>query len=180
MPHIALALHPSLLAPHHLSGPFPPRSGDLLFAGESKLAGRCIADDGRAGAYGGPLADGHRSDELHVGTDVHIIFDHGAVLVRAVVIAGDRAGTDVDVASNGGIADVGEVICFGARADLARLDFDEVADVHFIRKPRAGPDTGIRSDAAGATDYSAVDVGKRFDAGSRSDFHILQDAVGAD
>src|SRR5207244_12379637 len=88
----------------------PARLGDLALLGDGELARRHVARDGRARADGRALSDGDRRHQLHVGADLHIVLDHGAVLVGAVVVAGDGAGADVDVASYRCVADVREVV----------------------------------------------------------------------
>src|SRR6185436_18686866 len=119
-------------------------------------------------------------DQLGVGTDEDIVLDYRAVLVGAVVVAGDGAGADVDVAPDRGIPDVGQVVRFGARADVGFLHFHEIADVHFLRQPRARPQPRVGPDAAVGADFRRVDMGERFDAGARADLGVLHHAVSAD
>ncbi|OIQ78427.1 hypothetical protein GALL_398640 [mine drainage metagenome] len=92
--------------------------------------------------------------------------DDGAMLVHAIEIAGDGAGTDVHVAPYRGVADIAEVVDLAAGADLAVLDFDEIADVRFRRQLGAGPQARIGADAATFADRGAVDVGVGGDAGA--------------
>ena len=85
------------------------------------------------GADGRARADRHRRDQLHVGADVHVVLDHGAVLVGAVVVAGDGAGADVHVAARRWSRRRrrgGSPCC--PRPSCARLHLDEVADVHLV------------------------------------------------
>ena len=60
------------------------------------------------------------------------------VFVRAVVVANDGAGTDIDVAANGRIADVCQMVDLAAFVDGRFFDFDEVADFDVIVQSRAG------------------------------------------
>src|SRR6185503_18699895 len=54
------------------------------------------------------------------------------------VLVDGRAGADVDVGADLGVADVGEVVGLRALADAARLHLDEIADVHLVGEARAG------------------------------------------
>ena len=47
----------------------------------------------------------------------------------AVVVAGDRAGADVDLLANRRVAEIGEVVGLRAAAERRVLELDEVADV---------------------------------------------------
>ena len=98
---------------------------------------------------------------------MHVVLDDGAVLVGAVVIAGDGAGADVDVAPHRGVADIGEVVGLGARRDLARLHLDEIADVHFLGERGAGAQPRVRADAAARADVGLLEMAEGLDAACR-------------
>src|SRR5690606_38484323 len=131
----------------------------------------------RAGTHRRSAPHAHRRHQLHVGTDMHVIPDHRAVLVGAVIVAGDGAGAEVDVAAHRRIADIGQMVGLGGFADCARLGLDEVADVHLRRQLRAGPDARIRSDAATGADAGTVEVAEGFDAGAGADGDVFEHAV---
>src|SRR5215472_4582097 len=118
--------------------------------GQRQLAGRCIAGERRARSQGGAATDTDRRDQLGIRADKHVVLYHGAVLVRAVVVAHDCARTDVNVLPDLAVADIGQMVGLGALADAARLHFDEIADVHLGRQPRARAGAGarVRADAA--------------------------------
>src|SRR6266436_1930066 len=166
IPHIRFAFRSTLLY-----RPLPARNGHLLGAGQSQLACRSVLGERGSGAERRPAPDPHRRDKLRVRADENIVLDDGAVLVRPVVVAHDRAGTDVDVAADVAVADVGEVIGFGTRAYAARLHLHEVADVHFCGESRARPRTDARvgTDAAARADVGVLQVAKGFDARARRD-----------
>src|SRR6267154_746709 len=177
IPHIRFAFRSTLLY-----RPLPAWNGHLLGAGQRQLACRSVLGERGSGAERRPAADPHRRDKLRVRADENIVLDDGAVLVRPVVVAHDRAGTDVDVAADVAIADVGEVIGLGTRAYAARLHFHEVADVHFCGESRAHAraDARVRTDAAASADVGVLQVAKGFDARARCDHHVFQHAVRAD
>src|SRR6266581_7167836 len=160
--------------------PRPPGNGRLLYARERKLSGRGVLGERGSGAERCALAHPHRGDELGVRADGDVVLDDRAVLVRPVVVAGDRAGADVDDFSDLAVADIGKVIGFGALPDAARLDLHEVAEVHVGGQARARPDAGVGADAAVRADVGLLDVAERLDRRARRDFHALQNAVGPD
>ena len=78
------------------------------------------------------VAEGNGGDQDAVGADTHFVADDGFVFVHAVVVGNDCACAEVGFAADFGIADVGEVVGFGAFADGGVFDFDEVADVYVV------------------------------------------------
>src|SRR5213592_3887788 len=68
-----------------------------------------VLRDHRAGADDDALPDADRRDERHVAPDKDLITDHRVMLVRAVVITGDRARADIHPRANCCIAEVGEM-----------------------------------------------------------------------
>src|SRR5712691_7527513 len=181
---LRLAIAPTI--PHMCSTlflffrPRPPGNGRLLYPRERELSGRGILGERGSGAERCALAHPHRGDKLGVRADGDVVLDDRAVLVRPVVVAGDRAGADVDVFSDLAVADIGKVIGFGALTDAARLDFDEVAEVHVGGEARARPDAGVGTDAAVRADVGLLDVAEWLDRRAGRDFHALQNAVGPD
>ena len=96
---------------------------------------------------------------------MHVVADHGAVLVGAVVVGGDAAGAEVDALADawrrpgrpGGWP-------WRRAASVAVLDLDEVADVHLVAELGAGAQPRERADQRAARRPSrAVDVGERVD-----------------
>ena len=118
------------------------------------------------------MTDGDRCDKLRVGTDEDAVLDHGAMLVRAIVVAGNRAGTDIDVAADGRVADVRKMINLAALADCTRLDLDEIADMNIIGEHRCRPDACIGPDATLCTNRRVLDMRKRSNCRAVSDAHI--------
>ena len=70
----------------------------------------------------------------------------GAVLVAAVVIAGDGAGADIGAGADEGVADIAQMIGLGAGLDRRFLDLDEIADARALAEPRARPQPRERPD----------------------------------
>src|SRR5436309_6308137 len=80
------------------------------------------------------------------------------MLREAVVVRGDRAGTDVRALADIGVSDVGEVWNLRAWADDGVLDFHEGADLRAGAHPGAGPQVGERADGAALADLAADEV----------------------
>src|SRR5260221_881067 len=177
IPHMRFAFR-SLL----LYRPLPIRNRHLLHARESQLACRSVLGERGSRTERRAPAHAHRRDQLGVRTDEDVVFDDGAVLVRAVVVAHDRAGAHVDVSSYLAVAYVGEVIGLGTCAYATRLDLHEVAYVHSLCEARAGAGTDARvgPDAAVRADVGVLQVTKRFDARARPDRHVSQHAIRTD
>src|SRR5439155_18285247 len=100
----------------------------LPAARQRELPRRRVLGDGRARADVGAARHAHRRDERGIGTDKALVLDHRAVLLDAVVIAGDGARADVGPGADLGVADVAQMIGLRVRAEPARLHLDEVAD----------------------------------------------------
>ena len=139
-----------------------------------------IRGDGRAGADGGAVADAQRRHQLTVGADERARADKRAVLVRAVVVAGDDAGADVGGVADVGVAEVGEVVGFGGAAEARIFDFHEVADARLGVELRAGTQAGERPDSASRADVGALDNAVRFDNATVADATVADDAAGPD
>ena len=107
---------------------------------------RRVFGDGGAGADGGTLRYCYRRDQLSIGADKNIVLDDRLVFIGAVVIARNRAGTDVDVLSDYGVADVTQVIRLAAGGDGAIFDFDEITDMDVFGKLGSG--NGAMADPA--------------------------------
>src|SRR3954468_20788137 len=158
----------------------PPRNGRLAHARDGQLAGGSVLGQGRAGAERRTAPDAHRRDELRVGADEDVVLDDRPVLVRAVVVAGNGVGADVHVLSHLAVTDVGQVIGLRAGVDAARLDLDEVADVHVLREQSPGTDARVRAEAAVRSDLRLVDVAEGLDAGPGANLDVSQHAMRTD
>jgi hypothetical protein len=93
--------------------------------------------------YVGATSNLDGRNERRVAADEDAVSDYCRVLVDAVVVAGDRSGTDVDTFSDFGVAEIGQVIRLGALAQLDFLSFDEVADMSAFADFAAGAQVGI-------------------------------------
>src|SRR5204862_2894028 len=115
-----------------LRQPRPAWMRILFRAGEGQLPRRGVLGERGSGAECRAPAYAHRRDELGVRAYENVVLDDGAVLVRSVIVAHDRARADVDVSAHLAVADIREVIRLGARSYATRLDLHEVADVHAL------------------------------------------------
>ena len=71
------------------------------------------------------------------------------MFVRAIVVAGDRAGADVDVPADLSVTDVRQAVDLAAFADGALFHLYEIANLGAALEQRTGSQAGIRSDVAG-------------------------------
>src|SRR6266853_6321434 len=177
IPHMRFAFR-SLL----LYRPLPARNRHLLHAREGQLACWSVLGEGGSRTECRAPAYAHRRDELGVRADENVVLDDGAVLVRSVVVAHDRAGADVDVSAHLAVADVGEVIRLGACAYATRLDLHEVADVHALGEARARSraDACVGTDPAVRADIGVLQMTEGLDARACADRYVPQHAICAD
>src|SRR5262249_30582645 len=119
------------------AGPAGPHL--LLGAHDGKGLSLDVAGNDAAGADVGAIADLDGRHQGGVGTDKRAVADIGKVLVEAIVIAKNRARTDVGTRTDAPIADVAQMIGLGARFQAGVLHLDEIADVH------VGADVGTRT-----------------------------------
>src|ERR1700680_2137329 len=110
--------------------PSPVFDDRLLRPLESEFAVRSARTDRRSRADRGARADAHRCHQHAAGSDEGAVFDEGRPLVGAVVIAGDAAGPDIDAAAYSRIAEIGQMVGLGMRADFSVFDLDEVSDMY--------------------------------------------------
>src|SRR5882762_3075411 len=177
IPHMRFAF-PSLL----LHRPLPARNRHLLDARQGQLPRRGVLGERGSCAECRAPAYAHRRDELGVRADENVVLYDGAVFVRSVVVAHDRAGADVHVAADLAVADVGEVIGLGTCAYTTRLHLHEVADVHSFgyARARSRADASVGADAAVRADVGVLQVTESFDARAGAYRHALQHAIRAD
>src|SRR5438093_6640552 len=177
IPHMRFAFRLLLLC-----RPLPARNRHLLHAREGQLACWSVLGERGSRTERRAPAHAHRSDELGVRTDENVVLYDGAVLVRSVVVAHDRAGADVHVAADLAAADVREVIGLGTCAYATRLHLHEVADVHSFgyARARARADARVGADAAVCADVGVLQVTESFDARACAYRHALQHAIRAD
>ena len=115
----AIAEHPRCLRPFFsFLGPLPATDGFLTNPADHKPTGLNII------GYRGPRTDRdappdcYRCDELRVGAYENVIFEYRFVFESAIVIAGDRTGTDIDARADFGVTDVAQMINLAVLGDI--------------------------------------------------------------
>ena len=141
----------------------------LAAARDPERPRRHVFGDRAPGRHVGALPDANGGDELAVAPDEDVVLDNRSIFAEAVIIAGDRAGPDVDVAPDGGVAQVGQVRGLGAVAQRALLDLDEVPHFDSILKLRVHPKVGEGPDRSILTDRTVDDDATIQNGRARSD-----------
>src|SRR6266571_4639038 len=101
---------------------------DLADARDSQAMRRNVFRDRRTSGHVRVIADAYRSDENGIAADENAFANMGGVLLEAVVVAGDRAGSDVGFWADLGIAKIGQMRHFCAFADSGLFCLHKVAD----------------------------------------------------
>ena len=115
---------------------------------------------------------------------MHVSFDHGFVLQRAVVIRRDGARAVVDALAHFGVTQVGQMVGLGPFGQGRILHLDKVADMHLVAQisawaqPRKRANQSAR--AHSHAEFFAIDVGERVDHRARADARVGDHAVRAD
>ena len=158
----------------------PAFYGHLFGARHDQFAGFAVFGNHAARAGGGLVAHGDGRYQRGVRADAHFVADNGAVLVHAVIIAGNRACADIGVRADGRITDIGQVVRLAAVPDGAVFHFHEIADVHVVRQFGIRAQARIRADVRMAAHCAVFQMRKRMDNRARADDGILNHAVRAD
>src|SRR3990172_1721786 len=133
----------------------------------------------RPGARPGAAAQPHRRHQHRVAADEGAVAADGHALPLAVVVAGHRAGADVDLLADLGVADVAEVAHLRAAPQSRSLHLHEVADVHACLQAAARPQVAERPNVDAARENGAFDDG-RHDRTPVADLRVGDDGVRAD
>ncbi len=80
------------------------------------------------------------------------------MLGGAVIVAGDRSGTDISALSDSGIADIGEMVDLGAGFDRGVFDLDKITDAAAGGEAGTGAQTGIGPNRCLFSDCCALKV----------------------
>src|SRR5690606_14520734 len=128
----------------------------LLGAHHTQFAGSDVAADCAAGRDDGIRADRDRGNQRAVRADEGALADHRPVLEIAVVVAGDRARSDVRSRPHLCVAEVAQMVGLGPFAEHRVLDLDEVADLRALFQPGAGPQPRKRANRGAWANLAAI------------------------
>ena len=122
-----------------------------LAARDRQRLRRDVLGDRRSGGDVGVLADAHRRDQLAVAADERAVLDDRLMLVHAVVVAGDRAGADVDLLADRRVAEIrrGDWPSTRARA-LVFFSSTKLPTCASSPTSRLGPEVRERADSGAA------------------------------
>ena len=135
------ALHVGLAAPFDGQGP-----------------GGHVLGDGAAGGGVGAVPHRHRRHQVGVAADEAVIPDGGAVLVLAVVVAGDGAAAEVAVFAHVAVPDVGQVADGVAPGKAGVLGLHVGPQMDAVVGGGARPHMGEGPDVVVGADLGCVDL----------------------
>src|SRR6185436_14847098 len=134
--------------------PIDPASDVRLPAArDTERTWRDVFRDRRASGDVGALADPHGGNELRVAADEGVLVDDRLVLRLAVVVAGDRACSDVDVGADGGISEVRQMTRLRFGPERRLLQFDKVAYLGALADERSWAKVGKRADTGSLCNF---------------------------
>src|SRR4029078_11426175 len=110
-----------------------------------------------AGTGLGACTDLARRDDHRIDADERAIADRRPMLLGAVEVRGDRAGTDVGVLADLGIAEVAHVVLLRAGAQVAGLELGIVADLGATTDDAARAQVAVRTDGRLVLDDGRLD-----------------------
>ena len=91
----------------------------------------CVLGNGGTAAHCAARANCDWCNQHTVATHMHIVFNDGAVFVGTVIVGRDATRAIVHALTHSGIAEVRQVIGFGAFGQGGIFHFDKIANVHF-------------------------------------------------
>ena len=118
-----------------------------------------VLGHGGGGGNKGPVADLHRGNEVGVAAHKYVAADGGAVLVEAVIVAGDSAAAEVAVVAYIAVAHIGEMGHLGSLAQVAVFQLDKGADLGALPHHAVGPDVGVGADLAALLNLALLTLG---------------------
>src|SRR5437870_5124471 len=98
----------------------------LALACEGERIRRDIGSDDGTGGHVSSISHGYGRDQSSIGTDEGSLADIGAVLCHPVVVADDRARTEIRSGPESRIPDIGQMIGLGTVLDNRFLDLHEI------------------------------------------------------
>src|ERR1035437_3755237 len=164
----------------------PAFFGDLSAAPQRQCIGGNVFRNARSRADIGALSDSNGSHQRGIASNERAVFNRRAVLIHAIIIAGDGARPDVHAFPNLGVAKIGEVVGLRAFAQPRLLGLHKVADVRAFANVAAGPQMRVRSKLRAVAYHGIFQDAARPNQNSVADFAVGDDgirpntAVGAD
>ena len=140
----------------------------LLRADHTQLSIGDVARHSAPRSHNRVTPDFHRRDQGAVRSNKRALANHGLIFEIAIIVAGDRARTDVRFCADLDIAQIGQVIGLCAFVQMRLLGFDEIADLGLFLEHCAGTQSGEGADFGSAGDAGA------FDMAIGADFNIVR------
>ena len=149
-----------MLLPVQLPPPFgPPLLVLLLGPGHGQRVRGHILGDGGTRRDIGTRAHSHRRHQIGVAADEGAVLNGAAVLLHAVIVGGDGAAAEVDLAAHVAVPHIGQVGDFGAVTDGGVLHLHKVAHLDVVPDGAAGAHVGKGPHVGAAADGALVHLG---------------------
>ena len=126
------------------------------------------------------VADLDRSNQSGIASDEGVIADPRPVFAYAVVVAGDGSGSNVGALADFSIAQISEMVRFGACGELCILQLHEISDAGVGANAGAAPQPRERSDVGVGFNMRIGDRGEGRYVDASRESGILDDGARAD
>src|SRR4029077_14841114 len=143
-----------------------------------RILGHIFSDDGGRPDVGA-FADLYRGNQRAVAADEDVVANFGLVLVDAIVIARNRAGSHVHARADVSIAEIGKMVCLRPLPQFDLLGLHKIAHVRAFSDLAAPTQARGRPDDRSGTDAGFVQNGTGTDQHTIADFRVLDHAIGA-
>ena len=128
------------------AGARPPLFGDLSAACDRQGPSRNVPRDARPSADIRSVGNRYRRYKRRITTDKDTFANVCAVLVHAIVVAGDDTGANVRIGPNFGVAKIREMVCLRPLPNACILRLDEVAYVSSLTDIAPGAQMSVWAD----------------------------------
>src|SRR5579862_2128892 len=152
---------------------------DLAGAAEGERIGWDIFRDGSRSGDIGASSDPNGCNQDAVTAYEDSVFDDGFVFAHAVVVASDRARTDVHFLTDFGVSQISQMVGFRTFAQAGLLEFGEIADVRLFANFAARTQVAVGAEGRAGSDHRVFEDASRLHQHLVSNFAAQNHAVGA-
>src|SRR5205807_3155667 len=125
----------------------------------------------------GAFADLYRGNQRAVAAHEDVIANFRFVLVDAVIIARNRAGSHVHARADVSIAEIAKMVCLRPLPQFDLLGLHKIAHVRAFSDLAARTQVRVRTDDRSGTDAGFIQNGAGTDQDTIADFRVLDHAI---